>query len=219
MNIQRSSISLALVGALFLAMPMSNAFAKKDKCEIEDTPLSEHMEHMKSELRAYVKAFKSDNNEKMQQHLNELLMLNEKAAKETPVKIKNMAHEEMATISSEKLDAESMPAKGNEKSMPEISGEKLDAEAVSKMDNSTISSDDMKEMEQLNMGHGDMNMKGVSTEQHQQHMKYMQGMKELNNLFNKLDKSTDKAEIKNILDDIKKHTKNSHKQFRQKCDD
>ena len=48
------------------------------------------MKSIKSELRGYVKGFKADDSQKIQQHLNELLQLSEKAMKEIPEKIAAM---------------------------------------------------------------------------------------------------------------------------------
>lgn len=212
MNIKKSKLALALTGALFLSLPMSQAFAHEDHCEIKETQLGETMKHIKSELRAYVKGFKKDDAQKMQKHLNELLMLSEKANQYTPVKIAQMSHDNMKGMDHSKMD------------MKEMDHSKMN---MKEMDHSKM---DMKGMDHSKMDHGDMNMdsmdhdmssmpqmEGMSPEQHHQHMKYMQGMTQLQDLFKKLDQTKDKDEIKTILGEIKEHSKKSHQQFRQDC--
>ena len=77
---------------------------------------------------------------------------------------------------------------------------------------------DMSEMEGMDHSKMDMSeMKGMSAEQHHQHMMYMQGMQELKALFKTLAKATDKKEIKQLLGEIKEHSKKSHQQFRLDC--
>lgn len=223
MNIKKNKMLFALSTALFLSMPLANVSAHEKHCEIEDTQLGDTMKYMKSELRAYVKGFKKDDAQKMQVHLNELLKLSGQAVEYTPVKIKNMAHDQsnMAAIEHGNMDGESMPEMDH-----------------SKMDHSTmqeVTPAEMKEMDHANMDHGDMNhgdmnmqsadhdmstmssMAGMSNEQHHQHMLYMQGMEQLNDLFKKLANTQDKSEIKTILGQVKEHSKKSHQQFRQDC--
>lgn len=117
MNIKKTKITLILSGLIFLAMPLSSAFAHEQHCEIKETQLGDTMKYMKSELRAYVKGVKSDDAQKMQQHLNELLKLSSMAAEQTPVKIKNMHaagmdHQQMdmSTMDHGDMDVKDMPA-------------------------------------------------------------------------------------------------------------
>jgi len=195
MKIKKTKLALALTASLLLSLPMSQAFAHEAHCEIEETQLGETMKHMKSELRAYVKGFKKGNAEKMQQHLNELLALSEKANQYTPVKISKMHHEGMKKKDQSKMDNDDM--------------KEMDHSA---MDHGSMDMDspdhDMSAMP---------SMKGMSNEQHHQHMQYMQGMTQLQDLFKALNQTKDKAEIKGILGKIKEHSRKSHQQFRQDC--
>lgn len=212
MNIKKTKLALALTGTLFLTLPMSQAFAHENHCEIKETQLGETMKHMKSELRAYVKGFKKGDADKMQRHLDQLLSLSEKANQYTPAKIAQMNHEDMTDMDMKGMDHSKMDMKGMDHS---------------KMDHGNM---DMKGMDHSTMDHGKMDMdspehdmsampsmKGMSNEQHHQHMLYMQGITQLQDLFKALDKAQDKAEIKAILGKIKEHSRKGHQQFRQDC--
>ncbi|WP_193755497.1 copper resistance protein CopA [Psychromonas sp. psych-6C06] len=221
MNVKRTKIALLLSSTLFLSLPMSSAFAHEAHCEIKETQLGETMKHLKSELRAYVKGFKKGDQEKMQQHLNELLLLSEKAIQFTPVKIAQMDHEDMKGKGVPEMDHSKMNhGEMKSKAMPEMDH--------SKMDHGEMKGKAMPEMDHSKMDHGDMdskkhdmtnmpNMEGMSATQHHQHMKYMQGMEKLQELFKALNLAKDEAEIKAILGKIKAHSKKSHQQFRQDC--
>ncbi|MFT6984368.1 MAG: hypothetical protein ACJAT7_000155 [Psychromonas sp.] len=100
MNINKSKIALALGGLLFLATPFASALAHEKHCDIEKTQLGSAMKDMKSSLRGYVKAFKDDDSQRMQDHMNGLLKLSAIAAEQTPLKVQsmhadNMVNEEM----------------------------------------------------------------------------------------------------------------------------
>ncbi|GLS90244.1 hypothetical protein GCM10007916_13110 [Psychromonas marina] len=244
MNINKTKLVLALTGTLFLAMPVSQVFAHEAHCEIKETKLGDTMKYMKSELRAYVKGFKSDDQDKMQKHLNELLKLSKQASQYTPVLITMNQHSDMdmkemdhSKMDMKEMDHSKMDMKGMDHSkmdMKEMDHSKMDMKGMdhSKMDMKGMdhSKMDMKEMDHSKMDHGDMNMdsadhdmstmpsmEGMTTEQHHQHMKYMQGIEQLQALFNELNQTKDKAEIKAILGKIKEHSKKSHQQFRQDC--
>lgn len=221
MNMKKSKIALLLTGTLFLSLPMSQAFAHEDHCEIKETQLGETMKHLKSELRAYVKGFKKGDQEKMQRHLNELLQLSEKAVQYTPVKIAQMGHADMPAMDHSNMDHGDMESK----SMPEMDHSTMDH---SSMDHGDMESKPMPEMDHSTMDHSNMDsadhdmssmpsMEGMSADQHHQHMKYMQGMETLQSLFKALNDTKDEAEIKAILGKIKAHSKKSHQQFRQDC--
>ncbi|MCG6201692.1 copper resistance protein CopA [Psychromonas antarctica] len=204
MKIKKSKIALLLGSLLLLSMPLSSAYAHEDHCEIEDTQLGNMMKSMKSELRGYVKSFKADDPQKMQQHINELLTLNVMAAKQTPVKIKHMDSDgemDHSKISMDDMDHSEM-GMGN----------------MSDMDHSKMNQGAMK----MDSGSHDMSampsMKGMSAEQHHQHMQYMQAMTGLNDLFKQLAATQNKTDIKTILNKIKEHIRKSHRQFRQDCD-
>lgn len=205
MNIKKSKIVLALGGLLFLSVPLSSAFADEKHHEIQEMQLGDIMKSMKSELRGYVKGVKADDSQMMQQHLDELLQLSEKAAKESPAKI-NAMH------TGGKMDHSKMDHDGMV--MPEVEHSQMDMK-------------DMSAMDHTKMNHGDMNtdradhdmstmpsMEGMSNEQHHQHMMYMQGAIKLQESFKQLAKTEDKSEIKAILGDIKEHIK-KNRLFRQ----
>jgi len=185
MNIKKTKLAIALTGALFLTLPMSQAFAHEKHCEIKETQLGETMKHMKSELRAYVKGFKKDDTDKMQKHLNELLKLSEKANQYTPVKITQMNHEnkkgmdhstmdkkEMAEMDHSKMDMKKKPemdhskmdhSKMDKKEMAEMDHSKMDMKKKpemdhSKMDHSKMDKKEMAEMDHSKMDHGGMDM-------------------------------------------------------------
>lgn len=208
MNIKKSKIALALGTLIFLAAPLSSAFADQKNCEMGGT-----MASMKNELRGYVKGFKGDDAQKMQQHMNALLQLSEKTTQETPANMKakqvnsKMDMKEMAKMDHSKMDM---------KEMAKMDQSKMDMKDMSKMDHSKM---DMKDMSA--MGNGDMNMdsmqsmEGMSNEQHQ-HMMYMQNMTGLNDMFKQLSKTQDKSEIKVILGKIKDHSE-KNKMFKKDC--
>ncbi len=203
MNIKKSKIVLALGGLIFLAAPLGSAFAHEQHCEIEDTQLGNTMKYIKSELRAYVKGFKNDDPQKMQQHLNELIKLSSIAAEQTPVKIKKMHDHDMP--------------------ISEMDHSQMDMSGMSEMDMSGMAEMDHSQMEHSQMAspQHDMasmpGMEGMSNEQHHQHMLYIEGINGLQDLFKQLDEVQDKEQIKTVLANIKEHSKKSHQLFRQDC--
>lgn len=190
MNVKKTKLALTLTGVLFLSLPISQVFAHEKHCEIKETQLGDTMKYMKSELRGYVKSFKSGDQQKMQQHLTELLTLSERASQYTPVKIEQLSHHDTQVMDNAKME------------MAVIEHSKMNMAEMdhSKMDMSVMAS-----------------MQGMSAEQHHQHMLYIKGMQQLQGLFNKLQKTTDNTQIKTILGKIKTHSKKSHQQFRQDC--
>jgi len=220
MNIKKSKIALTLSGLLFLSVPFSSVFADEKHCEMSATMMS-----MKSELVGYVKGFKGDDTNKMHQHMNELLLLSEKATDEIPANIKGMDHS--------KMDMKDMPAmdhsKMDMKDMPAMDHSKMDMKDMPEMDHSEMDMKDMPEMDHSKMDHGDMNMdsadhdmasmptmEGMTNEQHHQHMMHMQSMTGLNDLFKQLDETEDKEEIKVLLGKVKAHSK-KNKLFSKDC--
>tara|TARA_R110001583_G_scaffold38372_1_gene124030 strand:- start:813 stop:1436 length:624 start_codon:yes stop_codon:yes gene_type:complete len=206
MNIKKSKIALALGTLIFLAAPLSSAFADQKSCEMGGT-----MASMKSELRGYVKGFKGDDAQKMQQHMNALLQLSEKTIQKTP---ENMNAKAGAKMDHSKMDMKDMPemdhSKMDMKEMAAMDHSKMDMKETAAMDHSKM---DMKEM--AAMDHSKMDMEGMSNEQHQ-HMMYMQNMTGLNDMFKQLSKTQDKSEIKVILGKIKDHS-NKHQMFKKDC--
>ena len=196
MNIKKSKIGLALSGLLFLSAPLSSVFADQKHNEIKQTQMGGTMQYIKSELRGYVQGVRSDDAQKMQQHLNELLTLSAMTANQAPVKMKNM------------------PAAMNHEQM-----------GMSEMEHANMDSKEIAAIEHPNMDHGDMKMdsadhdmstmpgmEGMSAAQHQ-HLMYMQGITGLNELFKQLDKTQDKTEIKLILGKIKEQIKKNQQLF------
>jgi len=232
MNIKKTKLALTLTGALFLALPISQAFAHESHCEIKDTELGDLMKYMKSELRGYVKGFKSNDQEKMQKHLNELLILSEKAHQLMPVTVAQMSHTnmDMEAMDHGKMDHANMDMKAMDHDKMDHANMDMKAMDHGKMDHANM---DMKAMDHGKMDHANMDMKamdhadhdmstmpsmqGMSAEQHHQHLKYMQGMEQLQTLFKGLNETKDATQIKTLLGKIKEHSKKSHQQFRQDC--
>ncbi|WP_372880592.1 hypothetical protein [Psychromonas sp.] len=247
MNIKKSKIVLALGGLIFLAAPLGSAFAHEQHCEIEDTQLGNTMKYIKSELRAYVKGFKNDDPQKMQQHLNELIKLSSIAAEQTPVKIKKMHdhdmpmaemdHSQMDMSGMAEMDHSQMDMSGmaemdhaqmDMSGMSEMDHSQMDMSGMAEMDHSQMDMSGMAELDHSQMEHSQMaspqhdmasmpGMEGMSNEQHHQHMMYVEGINELKELFKQLEKTQGTEQIKTVLGQIKEHSKKSHQQFRQDC--
>ena len=92
MTVKRNKLALSLAATLFLSLPMGQAFAHEEHCEIKDTELGDMMKYMKSELRAYNKSFNSEDQAEMKEHANELLKLSAKAEQLIPVVISKASH-------------------------------------------------------------------------------------------------------------------------------
>ncbi|MFT7053224.1 MAG: hypothetical protein ACJAU1_000777 [Psychromonas sp.] len=222
MNIKKRKIGLALGGVLFLSVPLSSAFADQKHNEIKQTQRGGPMQYIKSELRGYVQGVKSNDAQKMQQHLNELLTLTAMTAEQAPVEIKKMP---AAGMNHEKMG------------MSEMEHANMDSKEIAAIDSSNMANDDMKMngadhdmsampgMDHSNMDNADMkmngadhdmstmpSMEGMSAAQHHQHIIYMQSIAGLNDLFKQLDKTQDKTEIKLILGEIKEQLK-KHQQL------
>lgn len=108
MNIKKTKIALALGGLLFLATPFASALAHEKHCDIEKTQLGGAMKEMKSQLKGYVSAFKADDTEKMQAHLNALLKLSADSAKQTPMKVQSMHTDNMDEMDHSQMDMAAM---------------------------------------------------------------------------------------------------------------
>jgi len=181
MNIKKSKITLALSSLLFLSVPLSSVFADENHHEAKEVQQIDTMTSIKNELRSYVESVKSDDSAMMQQHINKLLQLTDKASKEVPAKI-NAMHD------ASKMDHS-----------------KMDMKDMSAMDHLEM------DHSQMNMGSTDhdmsamLNMEGMSSAQHHQHMLYMQGTEKLQASFKQLAKAQNKSEIKIILEDVKEH--------------
>ena len=206
MNIKKSKIALALGTLIFLAAPLSSAFANQNNCQMGGT-----MASIKSELRGYVQGVKGDDVKKMQQHMNALLQLSEKATQVTPaMDHSKMGMKKMAGMDHSKMDMKEMAgmdhSKMDMKEMADMDHSKMDMKEMADMDHSKM---DMNEMATM------QNMEGMSNEQHQ-HMMYMHNMTELNDMFKQLSKTQEKNEIKVILGKIKDHSE-KNQMFKKEC--
>ena len=206
MNIKKSKIALALGTLIFLAAPLSSAFANQNNCQMGGT-----MASIKSELRGYVQGVKGDDVKKMQQHMNALLQLSEKATQVTPaMDHSKMGMKKMAGMDHSKMDMKEMAgmdhSKMDMKEMADMDHSKMDMKEMAGMDHSKM---DMNEMATM------QNMEGMSNEQHQ-HMMYMHNMTELNDMFKQLSKTQEKNEIKVILGKIKDHSE-KNQMFKKEC--
>jgi len=201
MNIKKSKIVLALGALLFLSVPLSSAFADQKNNENKQMQMGDTMQFIKSELHGYVKGVRSDDAQKMQQHLDKLLTLSAMSVEQRPVYMSNMQEMDHASMANGDMKMDHSKMANGDMKMDHSNM----ANGDMKMDHSNMANGDMK-MDHSNMANGDMNMEGMSPAQHQ-HMIYMQGIAGLNDLFKQLDKTQDKTEIKLILGKIKEHLK------------
>jgi len=213
MNIKKSKIALLLGASLFLVMPLSSTFADQNHHDIKVTPMGGVMQNIKSELRGYVKGVKSNDAQKMQQHLDALLKLSAMPAmdhSEMKLDHADMTNEAMATMDHTEMTNEAMAAMDHSKmdhsDMP-MDHTDMTTETMATMDHSTMDHSEMQTDHDMSTMSG---MDGMSAEQHQ-HMMYMQEMSQFHDLFKSLDKAKDKAEITVILGQIKEQIKNSNK--------
>lgn len=102
---KKTKIALALGGLIFLAAPLSSVFATEKHHEMQEMQMGDSMQYIKNELRGYVDGVKSNDTQKMQQHLNELLKLSELPAMDHS----NMDHSEM-NMNSGEHDMSAMPS-------------------------------------------------------------------------------------------------------------
>ncbi len=102
-TVKNTLIALSATAALLAGQ---NAFAHSAHCE--DTPLGDLMEGMKTDLKAYVGAFKSSDSATMQTSVDKLLAASVKAKDYTPLKLQddqpmpNMTAEQHANMGSMK---------------------------------------------------------------------------------------------------------------------
>ncbi|MGB5445488.1 MAG: hypothetical protein WBM99_08285 [Psychromonas sp.] len=205
MNMKKTKIALALGGLIFLAAPLSSVFADEKHNEMKEMQMDCSIKEIKNELRSYVEGVKSNDTQKMQQHLNELLTLsNLPAMDHSAMEHSTMDHSEM------QMDHVDMV----NKAMPAMDHSTMDH---STMEQSAMDHSEMQ-MDHANMENDahDMStmagMEGMSPAQHQ-HIMCMQGIAGLNNLFKQLDQTQDKTEIKLILGKIKEHLKMNQQFF------
>jgi hypothetical protein len=201
MNIKKSKVALALGASVFLAMPLSSALADQKHNDVKVVHMGDTMGFIKSELRGYVKGVRSDDGQKMQQHLNKLLTLSAMPVNQTvDMPAAMMDHEQMGM-------SEMEHANMGQDDMAIDHSNMTDDEMA--MDHSNMTDDDMK----MDSASHDMStMESMSPAQHQ-HMLYMQGIARLNDLFKQLDKAQGKTEIKLILGEIKVQLKKNQQLF------
>lgn len=77
MNIKKTKIALALGALIFLAAPLTSTFADEKHNDMKEMQMGDTMQQIKNELRGYVEGVKSNDTQKMQQHLKELLKRSE----------------------------------------------------------------------------------------------------------------------------------------------
>ena len=178
----------SIITASALALVSVTANAHSEHCK--DTELGSVMKDMKSELKAYVDAFKDDDQTAMQQHAAQLITNAKEARQLIPMKLQDSEHH--------------MPGmEGMDHSnMPDMEG----------MDHSNMPG--MEGMDHSNMP----DMEGMDHNTHMAHMSYTKGIDELLVLFGQLQQVDDKKLVKNTLIELKKHSKRSHKEFRMDCD-
>jgi len=234
MMFKKITIAIALSAAL-----SSPVFAHGDEDgHCKDTQLGSVMTEMSDDLKAYVGAFKRNDQAEMQAQLTKLLASSAKAKDEIPLKLqqdmpnmKGMDHSNMANMKDMKgMDHSNMD---NMKDMEGMDHSNMaNMKDMKGMDHSNM--DNMKGMEGLNhsnmanmkdmegLDHSNManmkGMEGMDHSTHMQHMAYLQGMDKLTSLFNQLQDATSKGEVKTVLGNIKQHIKKSHKAFRLNCD-
>ena len=224
MNLKKSKITLLLGASLFLTVPLVSTFADQQHHEMHDMNMGEALQNIKDELRGYVDGVKSDDTQKMQQHVDALLKLSTMPTmnhadmdhskmdnSEMQMAHADMTDETMATMDHSKMDHSEMPMDHSD-----MTSEMMATMDHSKMDHSEMqmAHADMTDetMDHANMKHNISSMSdmpGMSAEQHQ-HMMYMQEMGQFNVLFMSLDKAKDKSEISAILVKVKEQIKNSH---------
>ena len=90
MKIKKSTITLTLGSLLFLSVPLSSVFADENHHEAKEVQQIDAMASIKNERRRYVESVKADDSAMMQQHINKLLQLTDKASQEVPAKINAM---------------------------------------------------------------------------------------------------------------------------------
>ncbi|GIC79468.1 copper resistance protein CopA [Moritella sp. F3] len=231
------TIAITLSAAL-----SSPAFAHEDgDGHCKDTQLGNMMSAMSDDLKAYVGAFKRDDQAEMQVNLAKLLANSAKAKSEIPLKLqqkmssmKRMDHSNMANMKNmEGMDHSNM---ANMKDMEGMDHSNMaNMKDMKGMDHSNMAN--MKNMEGMDhsnmanmknmegMDHSNManmkdmeGMEGMDHSTHMQHMAYQQGIEKLTSLFTQLQDATSKGEVKTVLGDIKQHIKKSHKAFRLNCD-
>ncbi|GGB05923.1 hypothetical protein [Agarivorans gilvus] len=207
-----------------LLLPLSLAFALPVQAHSEhcqDSKLGGLMKDMKQDLKGYVAAVKADDNATMQQQVDKLLNLAEQAKQEVPMKLQQQGHpmmdQDMANMDHSQMDM-SEEMHNNMAGMDHSQMGNMEDMDHSQMDMSEHLNANMAEM--AGMDHSQMpNMEGMDHQTHMQHMAYLESIEQLEGYFQQLKQAKDKQAIKLALQNIKKHTKDSHQRFRLDCDD
>ncbi|WP_432451956.1 MULTISPECIES: copper resistance protein CopA [unclassified Agarivorans] len=181
----------SILTASILTLVSVTANAHSEHCK--NTELGSVMEDMKSELKAYVDAFKGDDQVAMQQHAAQLISNAKEAKQLIPLKLQDSEHH-MAEHDDHMVE-------------------------MAKVDHSGMSHSTMDHSAMESMDHSNMpDMEDMDHNTHMAHMSYIKGIDELLVLFGQLQQVDDKKLVKNTLIKVKKHSKRSHKQFRMSCD-
>lgn len=215
----KTKMALVLSGLLFLSAPITSLFADQEHAQMKTMQASKTitMKSIERELRGYVKAFKADDFQMMQQHIDKLLLLDEKASEEIPAKIYAMNSGEMVHSQMDHSKMAMMDIEDSQMDMTDINHTQMEHNKMdmidmdpSQMDHSKM---DMVNMDHSQISHGDMSamssMEGMTSAQHHQHMMYMHGIEKLHTSLEKLADTQDKTEIKAILTEIKMNIKNN----------
>ncbi|PKH07465.1 copper resistance protein CopA [Moritella sp. Urea-trap-13] len=202
-----------IAGTLVLSAALSlPVFAHDGETHCEDTQLSGVMKEMNDDLKSYVAAFKRSDATAMQAQVTKLIANSMKARNEVPTKLKNhdmpaMNHDMPAMNHDMPAMNHDMPAMNHD--MPAMNHD------MPAMDHDMAAMNkDMPAMDHSQMD----NMPGMDHQTHMQHQGYQQGIEKLTGLFKQLQTADGKKEVKTVLNEIKQHTKKSHKAYRIKCD-
>ena len=193
------NIALSTVLAATLSLPV---LAHEGEVHCEKTVLSSVMKEMNDDLKAYVAAFKRNDQAAMQAQVTKLLANTAKAKNEVPLKLQLQTKN-------------NMPAMDHDMST-------MDHSQMGNM-NHDMPAMDHSEMANMNhdmpaMDHSQMeNMPGMDHQTHMQHQGYQQGIEKLTHFFKQLQTASGKKEIKTVLNSIKQHTKKSHRKYQLDC--
>lgn len=196
-NSIRSTVLATALSTVLAAAISLPVMAHEGEVHCEKTVLSSVMKEMNDDLKAYVAAFKRNDQADMQAQVTKLLANTAKAKNEVPVKLKQKQSD--------------MPAMNHDMSAMEHN----------QMTDMPTMNHDMATMDK-NMpaiDHSQMaNMPGMDHQTHMQHQGYQQGIEKLTHLFKQLQTASTKTEVKTVLNAIKQHTKKSHRDYQLECE-
>lgn len=193
------STALFTVLAVAISLPV---MAHEGEVHCEKTVLSSVMKEMNDDLKAYVAAFKRNDQTAMQAQVSKLLANTAKAKNEVPVKLKPQTKN-------------NMPAMDHDMSTMDHDMSTMDHSQMGNMNHDMPAMNhDMPAMDHSKME----NMPGMDHQTHMQHQGYQQGIEKLTHLFKKLQTASTKTEVKTVLNSIKQHTKKSHREYQLDCE-